>query len=445
MKMSKFVAALVIALGVLFSGLSSFAAEHSTRSLQAPARSLVDLDSTELELIDSLNQFAFELFQKVSTQALSGDNVFISPLSISYALALCYNGATGKTKSQIGAALHLPDWPDDQLNRAFREVVRILQLADTMVQFSTANSLWSREGKAIVPSYEKMAREYFDARVEEIDFQAPETPGIINAWVEEATDGKITDLISPPIDPSIASLLLNAIYFKGGWTLPFDPEKTKEATFYLADGTEKICQMMHMPNDDHLESTPEGGVRFDPRATWFSYGEYLSSFNLTGVSLPFGDGNFRMTVIDAGIDYTVPTIKVDQVIDSLNLVNWLNWVESGEPVKFELFMPKFKFKSVTPLNETLAILGIEAAFNPSHADFGDMFQDGTGWISEAKQKAFIKVDEKGAVAAALTLVFIADSVPPNTHVNSPFVIVIHEDISGAILFMGRISDPLWED
>jgi len=137
--------------------------------------------------------------------------------------------------------------------------------------------------------------------------------------------------------------------------------------------------------------------------------------------------------------------SIDDVILGLTPEKWAIWVFGQTPEKFNLGLPRFKFGYEIGLTELLKTLGMEIAFSPAMADFTNLFVDGVGWIDEVKQKTFIQVDEKGTEAAAVTQVGFADSVPLPHICDWPFLIVIHEDNSGAILFMGRIANPVWED
>ncbi len=140
-----------------------------------------------------------------------------------------------------------------------------------------------------------------------------------------------------------------------------------------------------------------------------------------------------------------PDNSVDDLIDRFTLENWEAWLSEFYPIGFTVGLPKFKFEYEVDLKEILMNLGMEIAFNPGRADFSNMFVDGGGWIDKVKQKAFVQVDEKGTEAAAVTLVVFVTSLPPSLVCNRPFLVVIHEDVSGAILFIGKIAEPVWQD
>jgi serine protease inhibitor len=146
-----------------------------------------------------------------------------------------------------------------------------------------------------------------------------------------------------------------------------------------------------------------------------------------------------------GYPYNDTTRSIDEVIRGLTVEKWATWISGQTPYKFDLGLPRFKFEYEIELTELLKTLGMEIAFSRFIADFTNLFVDSVGWIDEVKQKTFIQVDEKGTEAAAVTQVVFADSFPPQLICDRPFLTVIHEDNSGAILFMGRIANPVWED
>lgn len=440
---SLFTIAVVLLLTTNCADLAESQAPSGPNPHSSLIRTPAELTDHELSVLNSCNTFGLNLFREIVAATPETENVFISPLSVSYALGLCYNGASGDTRTAIGNTLELADLSLDELNQSYHDLTEILVQADPDVDFRVANSLWSRIGKAIQPDFVSMAQEYFDARVEEIDFQAPGTADTINAWIENATNGKIKDMVKPPIPASTAAMLFNAIYFKGSWMYPFDTADTRDRTFYLADGSETQCRMMYKSQEDVQQPLPDNPDRLFTDSNIVMY--YDEEVIVLG--MPYGAGDFRMSIIvpNVPLDGTPPTTTIDDVIAGIAPEKWALWTSGDTPRKFVLGLPRFKFGYETSLNEVLKTLGMEIAFEPGLADFGNLFVDSVGWIDEAKQKTFIQVDEKGTEAAAVTQMIFADSVPAYVVCDRPFLIVIHEDVSGAILFMGRIANPVWED
>ncbi len=431
---------------IVIVGLTCLWCSNSTQSnppdnpdpLPVPSRSLDELTADEISLLESINKFGLKLFREIADNTPAGENIFISPLSVSYALGMCNNGADGETREAIKSTLEIAGLTIEEINQAYHDLTQILVHSDPLVEFSSANSFWSRLGKAIEPKFKDLVTAYFKARVEEIDFQAPGAADTINAWVNDATNGKITEMIKPPISPAVSSILMNAIYFKGSWMFPFDTAYTRESKFTLADGSETDCQMMYLPEKDHAVQVNEWSAAPDTNATSFRNQIF------SAVSLPYGRGDFRMTIMVPNEGWNKPDNTVEDIIAELTWENWTNWLGNFYASDFNLHLPKFKFEYDTDLVDVLKTLGMEIAFDPSRADFGNMFTDGVGWLDKAKQKTFIQVDEKGTEAAAVTALITQDCLSL-LEANRPFLIVIHEDVSGAILFIGKIADPVWEE
>jgi len=271
-------------------GLICLGCSNSTQStppnnpdpLPIPSRSLDELTANEIILLESINKFGLKLFREIVDNTPAEENIFISPLSVSYALGLCNNGANGETREAIESTLELAGLKIEEINQAYHDLTQILIHSDPLVEFSSANSFWSRQGKAIKANFKNLVAAYFKARVEEIDFQAPGTADTINAWVNDATNGKITEMIKPPIDANVVLILMNAIYFKGSWMFPFNTANTHKSKFTLADGSETNCQMMWLDKDEHAVQINDWVTESDTNATFFR-NQLFSS-----VSLPYG-------------------------------------------------------------------------------------------------------------------------------------------------------------
>ena len=404
-----------------------------------PDRSPAEFTQHESSLLESSNKFGLNLFREIAANTAATENIFISPLSVSYALGVCYNGAKGDTRDAIGATLEMAGLTVDEMNEAYRDVTQILTLTDPLVEIKIGNSFWSRQGLPIQPDFLDVARDYFDARVEEIDFQADWAADTINAWVDRATNGKIEKVVEPPFSAELAAILMNAIYFKGDWMFQFDPDNTHSKTFYMADGSETDCQMMHWGTDG-ADSLLDGGLLSPDDNATFYQNEYLEA-----VSLPYGRGDFRMTIM-APNRRDDATLTVDSLIEKFTPENWNLWLSGFQVDQFMVGLPRFKFEYEVNLTQMLIDLGMELAFNCPDADFSNMFPVGPACISKVKQNAFVQVDEEGTEAAAVTTVEIGITCePPEFIFDGPFLIVIHEDVSGAILFIGKIANPVWED
>lgn len=201
-----------------------------------------ELTVAEQHLVQSDNRFAFKLFREINAQDTTGGNIFISPLSAAMALAMAYNGAAGETQAAMQRTLELEGVSLADVNASYRSLIDLLQDLDTRVEFAIANSIWYRQGEPMLPEFLDLTRTYFDAEVDGVNFQDPNTVDRINGWVSEKTRGKITEIVRAPIAANVAAHLINAIYFKGDWTHQFDKSRTSSHPFTLAEAPRCLCQ-----------------------------------------------------------------------------------------------------------------------------------------------------------------------------------------------------------
>ena len=417
--MRKFVGLFLIVL-LSFVLLQCSQTTEPENTVDEPVRTPAQLTSTEQTLLGSTNRFGFKLFQAVNEITPDNENVFISPLSVSYALGMTLNGAEGPTFDSMAAVLEHNGLTLQEINDAYHNLTAILTAADPAVVFTIANSIWSRAGKEIQPDFVANCQDYFDALVRVMDF--PNPADTINQWVADNTNDKIKEVIKPPIPGDIAMLLINAIYFKGDWRIPFDTTETVPGKFYPAGGGDIDCDYM-------LKASEEDTTL-----------RYYENDLFQAVTIPYGDRGFAMTFfLPKGVN------TVDDIAGQMNETNWNTWMGSFNESIFELAVPKFKLSFKVDLKTILSAMGMANAFAPALADFSNMFVDGVGWIDQVKHQTFIQVDEKGTEAAAVTVVVMIDSLPQTITFNRPFLFVIHEQVSGTVLFMGKIAEPQWED
>jgi len=345
-------------------------------------------------------------------------NIFISPLSVSMALGMTANGAASSTLDSMRATLELAGLTEEESNAAYQSLIELLTEADPQVQFKIANSIWYRLGMTFKEDFYQRCRDYFDAVVHGLDFSDPAAADTINAWVEEHTNGLIDQIITPETLARAVMALINALYFKGAWTYEFDPDDTHEDQFTLLDGSQTTCQMMEQENDFLYQQT-----------------DYFQA-----VDLLYGNGLFSMTVLLPRSE-----IHVDSLVAMLTPENWQLWSSGFDTSSGLLQMPKFTLEYEIKLNDVLKALGMEVAFSPG-ADFTRMLASGGIWIDLVRHKTFVKVNEEGTEAAAVTIVVMTDSAGPHAllRVDRPFIFIIRERTSGALLFMGKIVEPVWE-
>ncbi len=371
-------------------------------------------DNISRELIGANNKFAFDIFRELLIQD-KGKNIFISPFSITTALAMAYNGAETDTKDAMAEVLGFSGPGLEDLNSNFSQLLVAIQSADPDIELDIANSVWKRSGFEVKEDYLDRMAQYYYSTVQDLDFSKSDAPDIINKWIEDATRGKIDKMISE-IDAMVMMYLINAIYFKGDWTYPFDEELTGTDDFYLEDGSTVDVEMME------------------------NYGDYKYSGDgdLEAVRLPYGRDMVSMYIIlppeGTGLDPAIEKITGD---------SWNGFTGSFAERELNLRMPKFKIEyGIKDLLPPLTRLGMGIAFTDS-ADFSGMHPD--LFISRVDHKAVIEVNEKGSEAAAVTVVEMqltsAPAEPIEFTADRPFFFVISDDRTGTILFMGKVADP----
>ena len=373
-----------------------------------------------LKLIEETSEFNWNLFRTMNADSPE-KNFVISPLSITQAFGMAISGATGENQDEMLNVFGLNNI--ESMNDAHKGIREVLSAVDSKTTINIANSAWYNSNYGIKTPYKESLRNYYDAEILGLDFnngkQAVET---INSWVNEKTQGKISNIVDV-VYPSHVLFLINAVYFYGSWTYQFDESATSDAQFYLSSGDNVSIKMMNQENDL----------------------EYFDNDNYRGVKIPYGNGTFLMTVILPQNDNTT-----DKLIESLDAKEWNN-INKEHPIrKVGLLMPRFKtecdFKLIPPLSK----LGMNMAFDPMYGLGFKNISDLDIFISEVKHKTFIEVDEKGTEAAAVTGIGVGITSEPDPNsrilfeINKPFLFFISEKQSGAVLFAGKIENPLQE-
>ncbi len=392
--------------------------KNPTKTLTPENKPSIDLASAEKSLLQSDNKFGLKLFQEVVRQE-KDKNVFISPLSVSMALGMTYNGANGSTQEAMQKTLELNGLTLQEVNESYQHLIGLLSGLDPKVQFQIANSIWYRQGWTFEEEFIDLNRTYFNAAVKGMDFDDPGAADTINAWVSENTNGRIQTIVDPPIDPSLVMFLINAIYFKGAWTYQFDKNATTDWLFYLPNGSTVPCRLMGQKSE-------------------YPYYEN-SDFQL--VNLPYGEGDFSMLIF-------LPREgkKVDDLIGQFNQENLSYWLSCLHSDSGKVFLPKFTLEYDLLLNDALKALGMTVAFDPDQADFTKIHKEGGLYISRVKHKTFVEVNEEGTVAAGVTSVGmeLSADLPSNYFeflADRPFIFLIRENLSATILFIGKIVEP----
>jgi len=414
---------LIIVVAVLtLIGVSSFIyIPKYTRGL-AYAKSDEKASSVDERLVYANTRFAFKIFKELMVED-EGKNIFISPLSISTALAMAYNGAGGSTKADMARTLELGYGDLGDVNEGYLGLVESLEGADGQVRLAIGNSVWMDDDfePRVYPTFTDGISTYYDGEIFTRNFGDPRTIDDVNGWISEKTNDKIDKMISE-IDPEIVMFLINAIYFKGDWTTEFDEAETREGDFFLPDGEVVRPEMM---------------------ATSGKFG-YYSGEEFKIARLPYGRDKIAMYILLPDEDESLESLL--EVLNQTTLDDCLSRLSPVNELKVKL--PKFRLEYGTKrLNDVLTNLGMGVAFDMHAANFSGIapIDQENLYIDFVDHKAFIEVNEQGTEAAAATVVGIAlSSAPMETtfYADRPFFFVIRDDRSGSILFMGSIVNPL---
>lgn len=372
------------------------------------------------KIIAADNQFGFELFRKVDAWLNEPKNTMISPMSVSLALAMVYNGTEGNTKAQMEQMLHKAGMTSEDINQSYKDLVAALISHDPKVELSISNAIFYRNTFPVKDAFKITNQNFYNAEVEGLDFtKNTETLNKVNGWVNTKTKGKI-DKIIEEVKAEDVMYLLNAIYFNGEWKYRFDTKETADRSFTKEDNT-----VIQVPT-----------MKIEKPFNYFNH----SDFQL--LEMPYGSGKYSMLIF-------LPQTgkKTDNVISLLNPENVNDWISKLSEQKKEVFLPKFEFKFDNSLKDELAALGMTDAFNDAKANLSGISEAAKLVITEVMHKTYIKVDERGTEAAAVTGITVGVTSMPvdnSFRVDHPFVFAIREKDTQAILFIGKVMDPKQE-
>ena len=369
------------------------------------------LTADELRVSRAANQFTFRLFQRLNA-AQPNDNVFVSPLSVSFSLGMAMNGAAGQTLDEMRAALGFDAAQLAEINAGYAGLMGLQSGLDASTTFQIANSVWYRNSFSVHAAFIEQVRQAFAADVNASPFDAS-TIAQVNAWVSGKTNGRIPTILESIADANMM-FLINAIYFKGSWREAFKASQTRDASFASVAGPQTVKMMTR--TDDEV-----GSIRF------------ASTPTATVGELSYGNGAFVMTVL-------LPngTATLESLAASLDTAAWTALVGAMQERRFRVELPKFTLTYERQLKDDLMALGMNVPFSEAGADFSRMTPQ-QAFISFVKHKTFVQVNEEGTEAAAVTNTGISvTSLPPCLCVDRPFVFAIRERFSGTILFVGKV-------
>lgn len=363
----------------------------------------------------AINAFATNLYAQLSQQT---GNLFLSPYSVSTALAMTYAGARGETKTQMAKALQF-NTNEHAIQDGLSQLQKSFNHADSGYQLSLANGIWVQKRMTLFVDFMEKLYDFYGVVARTADFEnAPDIArGSINAEIAKQTHGKIQDLLTTHLlNPETRLVLANAIYFKGKWQLPFPSEQTKDMTFVKLDGSQKKVPTMYLKEEFRFWENEEVQIIELPYQTSGTGGAELSMVIL----LPRKNEDF----------VTVEKKLPDYLLKS-----------SHEPTEIAVYLPKFTTESTFSLQEPLNALGMTDAFDPTKANFSGMTDQEKFMISAVIHKAFIEVNEKGTEAAAATAVIASRGRSTVFRADHPFIFWIKDNRSGTILFLGRVLNP----
>ncbi len=417
--MSAFTAPVPIIYGPIQPPASS--APASGHQIVAPSSAQLAAETT---VGQSINAFAEALYSQLQGQAGGSGNLFLSPLSISTALAMTYAGARGETATQMAAALHY-NLDANTLAGDFASLLADLNSAGQgKYALSVADALWGQQGFSFLTPFLNLLQADYGGGLHQVDFinDTEAARQIINNWVAQQTNDKIQNLIPQgAIDQYTRLVLTNAIYFKGQWATAFDANLTQNAAFTLGSGEQVQVPTMHALN---------------------SY-RYMQSDGYQVLELPYQGNRLVMDVLLPSAGSGPSALDISQLPADLN-----GWLQGLSSQQVDVSLPKFQMTTQFNLNQELEALGMTDAFNSSAADFSGISSNPL-YISSVIHKAFIDVDETGTEAAAATAVIcrvaccVASFAPPPIVFNAdhPFLFLIRDTQSGSVLFMGQVADP----
>lgn len=421
----KWAVAIIIVLGsalALWFALKMSGARAEYVPVQPAMRPSQEAEADVAALATAHNAFGFALYEQLHKE--NEPNVFFSPSSIALTLSMAAAGAEGDTLSQMLDVLHWKQ-PEPRLHAASGAMLyKLFVWSHAGQHLRLANSLWLRQGEPVNPNFIKTLDDYYGSALHMANFAA-DPRGVerqINQWVAQHTNGRIDQLMKPgTIDPQMTALVLvNAMHFQGKWHEPFEPHDTKPEMFELSGGNRISVPMMQ-------------------QTTWLSYHR---DAKWHAVELEYHGGGMSMVII-------LPLVQHDlREIEPLlgDETTWA-WLDKPEGREVELWLPKFTFRARMDLIEPLTAMGMTDAFD-HRSDFSRMTTNDQLFINACAHEAWLRVDEEGTEAAAVTeMEMAAEAIDQEEeglikfHVDRPCVFAIRHNPTGRILFLGRLGDP----
>lgn len=370
----------------------------------------IPLTEQTRSVVGNSNSFSVDLLSTVGES--KSENFVISPVSAFMTAAMLANGDNGESRAQILRTLGLEETESNlaALNEYCKSLSSFLPKVDGNVTCSLANGAWTDPGIGFLDSFTGVLSDCFGAECRNVSPAGSNGRADINGWVSDMTSGMIPEFLKRPLDDGTSFAIVNAVYFNGEWQNQFDKAKTAKAIFHNADGSQSEHMQMH----------------YSGKAGWIQTGDYSS------IALKYGNGNFEMVI-------ALPAEGNSDMLSKAGLQRWLSDLGNMSPVDATLRMPRFETTSELDLADALKGMGIAAPFDSNKGLNG--ISSLPQYLSIYRQGVNIKVDEEGSKAASVTIAAGTVTSPEKCEltVDRPFVFVIRETTTGAILFAGRIN------
>lgn len=400
-------------------GLASSRIQPTPQAVAQATRNLTE--GRAPQVTTAVGGFGFRLFEEV-VNAHPNKNVFISPASVSIALAMTYNGAAGETRTSMAKALGIDGLDLSQANAAYRDLLTVLRSPDKGVTLDIQNAIWAHRETTFQRDFLARNEQFFGATARTVDFKNEEEAAqTINDWVKEATRERIPKL-ADRFAADTRMVLANAVYFLGLWKDPFTPDATAESDFTKFDGKVQKVPLM----------TREGDFL------------YQQGDGFQAIRIPYGEtGRTHMTVF-------LPRrgLAMREFLRTVNSRNWSEWGRAFRMRPGTVQIPRFRAEFSSLLNDPLKAMGLAPAFDPNRADFAGMTGRRDLYIGQVIHKTFVEVKEEGTEAAAVTGVEMrATSIPMEPEerfvfrADRPFLYAIEDSQTGVVLFLGIFGDP----
>ncbi len=435
---AKFIVIGVIAVVIIACGVFAYYQYYHNQNNPAPLQSNINITAqpgyhysgTNATIVaNSVNSFALRIFSRLSNSTGNQSNLFFSPFSVATALAMTSEGAGGNTLQGMYTALNLSN--DSSADRlGFQSLLGGLS-SNGGVELSIADSVWVEKSFPISSEFLGNVARYYAATAYPADFV--DNPNgeatTINNWISNRTDSKITNVIPPDAITALTRLVLvDAIYFKGNWAQQFKKADTYNQPFHVSSDENVTVPMMHLETRNV---------------------SYYQNQELQALGMNYVGDNVSMIILLPNASHSLSDIEKNLSVSELSGIR-----DYMYPQLVQISMPKFNMTWSSDLSTPLEALGMGSAFDQNSANFSRMYQNFSAasdqrlYISAVLHKAFISVDEQGTTAAAATVVGLTAGAVLNENpqpivfdANHPFVFLIVDDNTGAILFMGTETNP----